>query len=93
MGLFDDYADIILQRALEARGYVVRHKSEARKSLDWNRIAPFPPGLDFKSEAVEKIKEVITKDIIDFQVTPAIEPAFDGDLGRPEIHRATLRIL
>ncbi|WBT40183.1 hypothetical protein [Hyphomicrobium sp. DMF-1] len=90
---FDAFHDTELIRVLEARGYVVRHKDEARIPLSWNRAAPFPEGLDFKAEAVERLREQITPGMIYFRTEPAVPPKFDGDLGRPEIRRAILRIL
>ena len=41
---------------LNAQGYVVRHTSEARTVLQWHRTMPFPRGVDFEQEALEKIK-------------------------------------
>ena len=90
---FEMLTDRELIAVLRPRGYIVRHKSEGRKSLDWNRTAPFPDGLDFKAEAFEKIRGALTPDLISFHVETAIAPAFSGDIGRPEIHRATLRVL
>ena len=45
------------------------------------------------AEALEKMRGQLTADLLDFRVEPKDEPAFPGDIGRPEIHRATLRIL
>lgn len=58
-------AEMIAQ--LQKRGYVIRHKSEAREPLSWNRTMPFPDGVDFKAEAVEKLREQVTADILDFE--------------------------
>jgi len=69
-----------------------RHDDE-RKAISWNRTAPFPEGVDFQAEALEKVREQITPELLWFDKTPEIPPAFDGDLGRPEIHRAVLRVL
>lgn len=86
-------SDLQLIQMLERRGYVVRDAREARYPLSWNRTAPFPEGTDFKVEAVEKIREQIMQQHIKFRVDPAEPPAFTGDPGRPEIHRAVLRVL
>lgn len=74
--------DMIL--ALQSAGYVVRHKSEARP-VSWHRVAPFPTGVDFKTEALEKLREAITPELIEFS-------ARADDLG-VEIHSATLRVM
>lgn len=91
--MLDYLTDGELAVALVARGYVVRRASEARQVISWNRTAPFPEGLDFQTEALEKVREQITPELLWFSKTPAEPPAFDGDLGRPEIHRAVLRVL
>ena len=70
---------------LQKRGYVVRHKSEAREPLSWNRVMPAPDGVDFKSEAVEKIKEQINADLLDFET----RHLHSGH----EVATATLRVL
>lgn len=80
------FADVELAAELTKRGYIVRHKTEAQRQLSWNRTAPFPDGVDFKTEAVEKLREQIAPDLIDFEVMSAQE-------FRPEIHRAVLRVL
>ena len=90
---FEVLTDSELIAVLQRRGYVVKHESEARRPLSWSRTAPMPNGVDFKLEAVEKLREQITPDLISFMVTPAVAPEFEGDLGSPEIHRAVLRIL
>jgi len=90
---FDLWSDAELIKALQSRGYTVRHNSEARRTLSWNRTAPMPAGVEFRDEAVSKIREQIAPEHIHFIVEPAIVPAFDGDFGRPELHRAILRVL
>jgi hypothetical protein len=89
----DMLSDLQLIQMLERRGYVVRDAREARHPLSWNRTAPFPEGVDFKAEAVEKIREAIMQEHIQFRVDQAVPPAFPDDPGRPEIHRAVLRVL
>lgn len=81
--LFDDELIAIL----EQRGYIVRHKSEATRLLSWNREAPLPDDLDFKAEAVEKIREQITPNILHFETRSAL------DKSTPEIRSAFLRII
>jgi hypothetical protein len=71
----------------------VVHKLEAIAHLSWNRTVPFPQGVDFEAEALEKLRAQITPEMIRFIVEPAEAPAFEGDVGRPEIHRAILRVL
>jgi hypothetical protein len=85
--------DAELAAELQRRGYIVRHQSEARHPLSWNRTVPFPQGVDFEAEALEKLRAQITPEMIRFIVEPAEAPAFEGDVGRPEIHRAILRVL
>lgn len=87
------FEDSELIAALQERGYHIRHASEARHPLSWNRAAPFPADVDFRTEALEKIRACITPELIEFRVEPAEPPAFAGDIGRPEIHRAVLRVL
>lgn len=84
--VFDALLDIDLIQALERRGYVVRHKREAHHPLSWNRTAPFPEGVDFKTEALAKLREQITPEMIRFETDPGTEFS-------PEIHRAILRVL
>lgn len=88
---WDAYADedlvrIACTRALERLGYVVRHKSEASRALSWNRTAPIPDNVDFKAEALAKLREQITPEMIRFEVDP-------GEGTQLAIHRAVLRIL
>lgn len=73
-------------REMERRGYVVRHKTEVRIPLTWNRTAPFPDGVDFKAEAVEKIGAQLTPDMLEFTTR-------DGGWPSVDIHTAKLRIL
>lgn len=86
---FEMLMDHELIAMLQRRGYIVRHESEARHPLSWNRSCPMPEGLDFKKEAVEKLREQITPELIQFRVEPAVEHPFT----RPEIHSAFLRVL
>ena len=55
---------------LREHGYIVRHKSEAQTNLLWNRLEPIPADVDFKAEALEKLKEQITLDHIHFGSRP-----------------------
>ena len=82
---FDVLTDMELTRILERRGYVVRHESEVRHPLTWNRTAPFPPGVDFKAEALVKLREQISPEMIRYRSDTI------GTL--PPIHRAMLRVL
>ncbi len=86
------WRDTDLIMALQQRGYIVRHKSEVRHPLLWHRVAPFPLGLDFKAEAMNKLRELVTPEMVDWVVTPAVASEFEGDLGRPETHSAILRV-
>lgn len=61
------------------------HKSEGRP-LSWNRTAPFPPGVEFKTEALSKLREQIVPEMIEFRTDPGTEFA-------PAIHRAILRVI
>lgn len=79
------YRDLLLIEELKRRGYIVRHAREARSPLSWHRTSPFPKEVDFRSEAVEKLREQLTPEHIVFSTRDAI----DG----PEIHSATLHIL
>ncbi len=90
--MLDDWRDVDLIQALQRRGYLVRHKSEVCHPLSWHRTAPLPPGVDFKSEAMTKLRELVTPEMVDWIVEPAVAPQYDGDLGRPEIHSAILRV-
>lgn len=75
-----------LIKILQRRGYVVRHKGEAKRALSWSRTAPFPPGVDFKAEALTRLREQIVPEMIDFRTDAGSEFS-------PEIHRAILRVL
>lgn len=81
-----EYRDHLLIKELERRGYVVRHVREAQQPLSWHRTAPFPDGVDFRSEAVEKLREQITPDHVAFTTRESIGCG-------PTIHSATLRVL
>ena len=85
MSILKTYSDLDMIRELTRRGYTVRHMDEARKPLSWHRTLPFPEGVDFRSEALEKLREQLTADHIQFTTRQAI----DG----PEIQSATLRVL
>jgi hypothetical protein len=84
---FEMLTDLELIGILERRGYAVRHGSDASRPLTWNRMEPFPEGLDFKQEALAKIREAVTEDVVEF--TTRTVP---GELGGT-VHVATLRIL
>jgi len=88
--MLDTADEIALIRELERRGYVVRHKSEARRQLSWNRTKPIPDGVDFKAEALAKLREQITPDLISFEVR---QGCGDDTFMTPTIHTAILRIL
>lgn len=90
--MLDHWRDVDLIQALERRGYIVRHKSEVRHPVSWHRTAPLPPGLDFRSEAMTKLREQVTPEMVDWVVEPAVAPAYDDDPGRPEIHSAILHV-
>lgn len=77
-------------RVLEARGYVVRDGRESQRPLTWNRLEPFPRGLDFKAEAVEKIREMITEELLTF-TTRQVHSTTPGEM--QTVHTAALRVL
>jgi hypothetical protein len=52
---------------VEMHGYVVRHKSEASRLLQFSRTQPFPRGLNFREEALERIRKQITLDDLKFE--------------------------
>jgi len=57
-------------KALQERGYIVRHKNEASVVLSWNRTQPMPADVDFNKEALQKIRDQITLDHIEFTTRP-----------------------
>lgn len=69
-----DFSDRELTLEMERRGYVVR--TATRTPLCWTRSHPFPDGLDFKAEALEKLRSSITLEHIDFEDRP-VTPASD----------------
>lgn len=71
MKSFEAPTDIELIGILQRRGYVVRHSSEVRHPLSWNRREPLPNGCDFKAEAVEKIRALITPELLRFSTREA----------------------
>jgi hypothetical protein len=75
-------ADFIV-RALDLAGYAIVPKV-LTKPLSWNRTSPLPEGVDFKSEALEKLREQITLEMISFEITNG------GNERSPDIHRAIL---
>lgn len=77
---------------LRERGYIVRHHTEANRSLTWNRAAP-PPHFDFKQEALKRLREGIQLEHIDFSIIPGEAPTPENPIGYPDVHRATLRII
>jgi DNA-binding transcriptional regulator YhcF (GntR family) len=87
---FEMLADMELIEILRRRGYVVRHTSEARHPLSWNRRSPIPDGIDFRAEAVEKIREQIIAPLLHFEdrSVNGIEPGTSET-----VHSAFLRIL
>jgi hypothetical protein len=74
---------------LRQRGYIVRHKTET-KPLMWSRTLPFPDGVDFKAEALEKLREQITPEMI--HIETRLPPVMAG-VGASEIQSAILRVL
>lgn len=74
---------------LRARGYVVRHKTET-KPLMWSRTLPVPDGIDFKAEALEKLRGQITPEMIHIETR---QPAPSAGVAAPEIQSAILRVL
>lgn len=88
MGLYE-YPDRALVAELEHRGYLVRRREET-KPLMWSRTLPIPDGVDFETEALEKLREQITGDMIHMETRSA---AMSAGVGAPEIRRAVLRVL
>ncbi len=88
--MLDYVSDAELISMLERRGYVVRRRSEANHVLSWNRTEPIPHGIDFKAEAVEKLRAQITPDMVRFETRhgSSVEP-----LVSPTIQSAYLRVL
>jgi hypothetical protein len=76
---------------LDYLGYEVRHKTEAKRKLEFGRSHPLPRGEeDFKKEALERIRQQITLDDLRFSTEKLREA---GDSFLPDtISRATLRI-
>ena len=87
---FEMLTDSELILILQRRGYIVRHKSEARRPLSWNRTEPIPLGVIFEDEAVAELRKKITPDLIHFETRQAVD---DGPLSQPAIRSAFLRIL
>jgi hypothetical protein len=85
--LEETLSHIEMIRALQKRGYVVRHKDEAPTVLSWNRVEPMPDGLNFEAEALAKIKAQITADMLEFTDRPDNSGLTQG------IRTAKLRIL
>lgn len=87
LALFDDEE---LARELERRGYTVRPNSRARQQLSWNRKSPIPDHIDFKAEAVDKIREQITPELLRFvdREVPGMKPETTET-----VHSAVLRII
>lgn len=46
-----------LIQMLEEDGYIVRHPEQVNHRLSWSRTQPIPSRVDFKSEALDKIRE------------------------------------
>ncbi len=87
MNVLEMLTDGELIAVLQRRGYIVRHKSEARHPLSWNRTAPLPDGLNFEAEAVAKIRDQISPDILHFETREAIDDLI------PKTHSAFLRFI
>lgn len=87
---FEMLTDHELIAMLQRRGYVVRHKSESQHPLSWNRRSPIPAGIDFKAEAVEKIREQIVPSLLHFEERsiPGMAPG-----STETVHSAFLRII
>lgn len=85
--------DVQLIAMLQRRGYTVRHNSESRQPLSWNRLEPIPAGVDFRMEAAEKIRAMITADMLSFSKRPyqTFDPG--GEAVDSVVHTAVLRIL
>ena len=69
---------------LQHRGFVVHHKTDVL-SVSWHRATPFPGGLDFKTEALQKLRELIPPEMVEFSTRRE-------SLG-VEVHSARLRLL
>ena len=55
VGLFDDYADITLRRAMEARGYIVRNKNESVVNIEKSDAELLVKALrDYRPETTEE---------------------------------------
>jgi hypothetical protein len=98
MSMIDDnpfaaLADHHLISALQRRGYSVRHEGEARNPLSWNRTEPFPAGLDFRVEALEKIRNMIKPEMLSFSTRPYPQIDANGQRVDHTVHTAILRVL
>lgn len=91
--MHDYFSDVELIREIERRGYVVRHRSEAQRPLSWNRTAPIPAGIDFKVEAIDKLRGMITPELVRFSVRPEVPPPAKGLIGIPAVHTAELLVI
>ncbi|MCP1757884.1 hypothetical protein ACFLEY_22800 [Bradyrhizobium sp. YCK136] len=60
------FSDDTLTKALENRGYRVIPPGLPRENLTWNRVEPFPKGINFKDEALGKIKDQIRMEHLEF---------------------------
>jgi hypothetical protein len=83
-GVLIEHSDQEIIDYLSERGYIVRYKHDAQAKVLWNRLEPIPADVDFKAEALEKLKEQITVDHVHF----GSRPTTDGKTVRV----ATLRL-
>lgn len=68
----------------------MRHTAEASRQLSFHRRAPTPPGVDFKAEAVERLRQQVTAEMVRFEtsVRPGMTPGENET-----IHSAYLLLL
>lgn len=85
------FSDEALIEVLQHRGYRVFENNRARTALSWHRAEPFPPCLDFKKEALVKIRSLLSEEHLDFSTEA--RPGWDGKAVRNvNIHSARLRV-
>ena len=63
--------DLDLTTELAARGYIVKHKSEASRTRSWHHMEPVP--ADFEARAIEELRKQIVPELVDFETRAMVD--------------------
>ncbi|WP_316196547.1 hypothetical protein [Bradyrhizobium sp. SZCCHNS3053] len=76
---------------LKSRGWKVLPQTLGQTAISFNRIEPFPAGVDFKVEATDRIRSQLSAEHLEFRTRPGFN-FVNGKVVTATIHSALLRV-